>query len=211
MEGNDWDFDGERFGTLDVPFTYGPLDLYLMGMIGPEEIPAGTLYYIADPESTDPPEDPRTGFPFTLGSAPLPGVTCVSERVDFDIADIMDANGPRGPAYPDAPRTIRVACALIAESPESVLPRHLDRIAALQSAFETWFTANTRGRGAIDFTLHRLPAKLLFGPIEQRTVEDTSFRQTDVAQRFDDLVFFELGHAGQIDRGNCRPFINDHD
>ena len=162
VEGNDWDFDGTRFGTLDTPFTYGPLDLYLMGMIGPEEIPSGTLYYVAEPTDTDPPYDPRTNFEFVIGSPPLPGVTCAGVRADFDIQDIMKANGPRGPAYPDAPRTIRVACALIAASPESVLPHHLDRIAALQSAFGTWFTANTRGRGAIDFTLHRLPAKLLF-------------------------------------------------
>ena len=162
LEGNKWDFDGERFGTLDVPFTYGPLDLYLMGMIGPDEIPTGTLWYVDQFSETEPESDPLTGFPFTLGSAPLPGVTCVGGRADVEIQDVIDANGPRFPAYPEAPRTVRIACALIAESPASLLPRHLDRIAVLQGAFATWFADNTRGRGSIDFTLHRVPARLLF-------------------------------------------------
>ena len=173
VEGNAWASGGTTFSTLDAPLSYGLLDLYLMGMLGTNEIPGGALWYVDTPSDLQPPVDEH-GASWGRGSAPTPGVTCVGQQVEFGLQDVTLTNGLRLPAYPDAPRDFRVAFALIVSDISTATADDLQKLETLRSAFRTWFQSATLGRGSIDTELRRVPARVVFTHRAHGDVEDAS-------------------------------------
>jgi hypothetical protein len=171
LEGNSWAVDSSSFSTLDVLLGYGPLDLYLMGIISPQEVAPEALWYVDAPDSFDPPVDEQ-GSAWNPGSWPTPGVTCNGTWRSFTLQDVVLTNGIRLPAYPDAPRDFRAAFALVVPTMDSVTPVQLATLAALRDSFRSWFTGHTLGRGQVDFTLNRLPARIVFLHRPQGDFED---------------------------------------
>jgi hypothetical protein len=171
LEGNSWAGDTQGFSTLDVLLGYGPLDLYLMGMMGPDDVPPESLWYVDAPQDFQPAADVY-GNPWYWGSWPTPGVSCRGTRRDFTVRDVVLTNGIRLPAYPDARRDFRAAFALVTPDAQAVTAEQLAKLAALRDSFQTWFTAHTLGRGHVDFTLARVPARILFVHRPHGDVED---------------------------------------
>ena len=56
-----------------------------------------------------------------------------------------------------------------------------------------------------------LPLQLLFGTLEQRTVEDAGFGETDLAQARLERILVELLHADKVDLRNRRTLVHHHD
>ncbi len=102
--GSAWTDNGD--GTFSVvpavptEIKFSPVDLYIMGLIPPEEVPP--FYVIEDAEAPATPTDPLWGgpvephtFPWFEADAPL---TVSGTRRDVTIDDIIEANGERTPA-----------------------------------------------------------------------------------------------------------------
>jgi len=53
--------------------------------------------------------------------------------------------------------------------------------------------------------------QFVFSALEHGAVENAAFRKTDLAQRGGDCLGIELAHAVEIDGGNGRAFLDDHD
>lgn len=114
MEGNAWIDNGDGSFTTATPpnhLAFHSLDLYLMGLIPPDE--AERTYLI---------REPRGGgvdcFGFLLRAASPPQFcgerTVMGERHDFGVEDIIAVEGSRDPAWPDAPSAFDVAFVLVA-------------------------------------------------------------------------------------------------
>lgn len=108
MEGNNWmETAPGVFQTMRPTFRFSELDLYLMGLLPASMV--NPSFLIAEPTMV-----PRG---IARDSQPEYGartVTLRGRRVNITINDIIQANGPRVPAYPDAPRDLDVVWVLLA-------------------------------------------------------------------------------------------------
>ena len=171
LEGNGWEGDVSPFVTGSPTAVYSPLDLYLMGMLAESEIATTPFWYVANPGECTPSVDSR-GDLWNPGSAPTSGVLCDGDRIDFDLACIQAANGSRTPAYPDAPRDLRVATMLLTTPNSPVQQSDLDKVAALSQQLAAFFSEQTQLQGTLDFHLDRVPARVFFEHLPQGDVED---------------------------------------
>lgn len=87
MEGNHWVDHGDGTFTTDIdaPRVYSPLDLYMMGWLGPDEVP-DTFLVVPD----DPGELTRESAPAYLWDDPE-AVTLSGTRVEITLDDILEA------------------------------------------------------------------------------------------------------------------------
>jgi hypothetical protein len=88
---------GKRFG-------YSPLDLYLMGLIGPEDVPKWTM--ICDPT---PAIDDSVFGPYTPAA---PGA------FQLGVENVIFENGPRVPDHLDSPRIFHQAVIVVTKDPD---------------------------------------------------------------------------------------------
>ena len=98
MEGNTWqDIGGGSFRTATPSGRFSPLDLYLMGVASPAEVPP--FFVIAEPNVNGQRDD--TGAVINRESPPDRGrpTTIRGRRVNYTIDDVIRANGRRSPAY----------------------------------------------------------------------------------------------------------------
>jgi hypothetical protein len=105
MEGNNWtEIDAGVFRAGRPTFKFHPMDLYIMGMLAPEDVrPA---FVIANPDTMG--QRDRNGGRINPASTPEFGdrnITIRGTRVNFGIEDIIRANGPRVPAAVTVPPT----------------------------------------------------------------------------------------------------------
>jgi hypothetical protein len=142
-EGNEIeDLGGGRFRTTAAGVRYGPLDQYLMGLRPAEEVPPFFLVRSpGDTTSTD------------RGRDPQPNVSFSGTRRDVTVADVIAAEGPRSPAFGEAPRTIRQAFVYVAVGgPAS--PADLDRVERIRAAWPAFYARSTEGRGSAEPNLN---------------------------------------------------------
>ncbi len=146
VEGHDWVDNGDGTFTAikhDV-FTFSDLDLYLMGLIPPEEVEP--FFVITDPhdciDSALPNGEcaPASGHQFQADSYTVSGT-----RVDLTIEDVIASEGPRVPAWPDAPDTYDVSFLLIKRPDETLDEGELERVDAIIERSIEIFDAQTRG------------------------------------------------------------------
>lgn len=123
MEGNAWQ-EGPpgRFATDHMAdIGYSPLDLYLMGLRPPDEVP--DWFLIENPQVVSNPSDWPTDSDsppyFAVRAtdpqgAPSRGPIVVEgDRVDITLADVLAEHGPREPDWTTAPRRVRAAVVLM--------------------------------------------------------------------------------------------------
>ncbi|MFQ5601082.1 MAG: hypothetical protein ACE5G2_11090, partial [Candidatus Krumholzibacteriia bacterium] len=178
MEGNEWLPAGPAWSTERATIGYGPLDLYLMGMIAHTEIPAGSLWFLANVDSCSPPTDLR-GNPISSTSPPTIGVQCDGDRIDFTAQDcIFLANGVRRPLYPETQKEFRVATALVTLESTPAQPAELQKLERMRQDLAAHFHAQTLQRGRLDFVVRSVPAHILFVHIRQGDVEDPALPTT---------------------------------
>lgn len=141
LYGSNWHNNGDgTFTALEVANSFSPLDLYLMGMIGKQEVPPMTL--IENPDI-----DAR--------QLPQAGVTIAGSSSTVTIEDIIAAEGPRIPAVEDAQKSFKAAFILVVE-PGTFSGQELFAIERIRNGFLTRYSILTDGQG-----LMQVSSKLL--------------------------------------------------
>ena len=155
VEGHRWldkgngDFEAVK---LDK-YQFSDLDLYLMGLMAPEEVQP--WFVITDPhDCIDSSKEnmecaPVDGFGFKADQYRVKGT-----RVDITIDDVIAAEGPRIPAYPDTPNEYGLSFILIKRPDEILCDEEIAVIdEVIQRSIDQW-VAQTRDRANIINNTH---------------------------------------------------------
>jgi hypothetical protein len=121
--------------------SYASIDLYLMGLLPPEEVP--DFWFVRNP-------DPMS---LSIDAFDADGMTFTGERVEVAFADILGGLGPRVPTAADAPHafpTAFVAVALPGNEPD---PAFLEFVDQTRRDWEDQFSTATRGTGTVETAL----------------------------------------------------------
>lgn len=147
VEGNAWldNGDGTFTTDLDRVGTFSPLDLYLMGFVGPEEVPPFFLV------QTDADERADSSSPEHLwGEQPI---TVAGTRVELTIDDVIASVGPRAPLAADSPRDFTLLTILVLGPTELLTDELLERVRERQQQWTEAWTELTLGHSTVDFTI----------------------------------------------------------
>lgn len=150
IEGHRWiDHGGGDFEAVKLDkYQFSDLDLYLMGLMPPEEVQPWFL--IKDPhDCIDSSKEnmecaPVDGFQFQADQYRVKGT-----RLDLTIDDVIAAEGPRMPAYPDAPNEFSLSFILIKRPDETLCDDELDVIEEVIDRSLTQWVDQTRGRATL--------------------------------------------------------------
>jgi len=140
MEGNAWRDNGD--GTFSTPSNmlidyFTPLDLYLMGLYAPEEVP--DTFVISNPTNTL----------FTRSTGPRAGQTVRGTRKNISINQIIQAEGPRIPDHTQSQKEFRAAFLLILRQGTTPAQSTLDKLNLFRTAWESYFKTSTLGRARL--------------------------------------------------------------
>jgi len=140
QDGNDWRDNGDgTFTLLRSNRQFSTLDLYGVGMFGPDEVEPWFLI-----------EDASYQGQQLTGLTQLPrNITIEGTRTDIGIDQVVSANGPRVPAALDAQKDFRIAYVLVTAPGETVADVQ-GEIASIETFRELWdqrFVEWTHGRG----------------------------------------------------------------
>lgn len=128
QDGNTWRDNGDgTFNLTENMVRYSPLDLYGMGLFGPEEVPPFFLIENAT----------YRGQSVTGLTTFQVGVKVNGVRTDITIDDIIAANGARRPAAVDAPKDFRMAFILVTRPGETEAEVN-DQLAQIETFRNTW-------------------------------------------------------------------------
>ncbi len=143
MYGADWRDNGDgSFTAVGIKQRYSDLDLYLMGMLAPDEVGLVTLI---DNPAIAPDQYPELGA--TVTGAP--------ETVALD--QVIAAEGPRQPSFADAPHELRIAVVYLAAPGAQITAEELDFLAAARGDWARGFFAQTGGRAVLGVGRNSLP------------------------------------------------------
>jgi len=147
MYGHDWrENPAGSFTAVDIRRFYGPLDLYLAGFLGPDELPPFLLI--------DQPAIPRTRLP-ERGAK----VTGTGETVTIE--DIIAAEGARFPSAADSPKEFRAAFLIVTRPGIRPADDFVAAVNGIRSAFQTRFSVLTGGRAIV----HAFPEAQIDGSV----------------------------------------------
>jgi len=151
LEGNAWVDNGDgTFTTAPAAQQfngYSQLDLYLWGLMGPGQV-TDPIYVITSPASN--PGQGRFSFP-------QPGFTTAGVRTPINMTDIVNANGPRHPAWPSAPSQFTMAFVLVTPFGQPVAPADMTLATQFRTRWESWFASRTGDRGAFQTAIPPIP------------------------------------------------------
>lgn len=157
MYGARWQPAAQGFRQAVVFDGYGPLDLYLGGFIAANELSQSTLVATDDLNGDELPELGRT----VAGTA-----------VPVDPAALLQALGPRQPAFPDTQREFTAALVVLERPNQPASLAMLDKLDRLRQQASMRFAAITRGRGRLNLGI--LAESVAPTPGNPRTVGPTS-------------------------------------
>lgn len=150
IQGHDWidNEDGTFTAVKHDTFQYSDLDLYLMGLMAPEEVEPWFL--IEDPhDCVDSNLEGKACAPPDAFLFQADAYTVSGTRRDFTIDDIIAFEGPRVPAYPEAPNNFDVSFLLIKRPGEVLCDDELEAIeAVIERSIEMWLE-QVRGRATL--------------------------------------------------------------
>ena len=139
LEGNEiQDQGGGTFKSVDSTVGFGPLDLYIMGLIPPSEVPPLFIVRSGDVLPEAPPEA---------------GVQLHGERVDLTIDDVIAAEGPRVPSSAQAPHSFNMAFVLVERNGQAPSAASLQKLETFRTRWEAYFGEATKGLGSVDTSL----------------------------------------------------------
>lgn len=137
-----------RFDVV-YPLQISPLELYVAGLIPAAEVPP--LFYVTNATGYDPAVN---AWGETLGATSYgEDATFTGDRVDFTIDDIVASNGPRTPAFGDAPTHFRFAFALVCSDVNACKESDLAVVEQQRQAFAIQFPAATGQRATVETEL----------------------------------------------------------
>ena len=166
MEGNAWIDHGDGTFSTQPELGFGPfceLDLYLMGLITPDEVqPFWLIEPDADIPQVEAPPDVLAAFSST---------TVFGERIDLTVDDVIAAEGLAGPPPGEAPTDFRMLTLLLIGPDEPIPEDVANEVRALQDQWAAGWAWSTGNRSTVDFTVEpdgrappELPAQPLFVP-----------------------------------------------
>lgn len=141
--------DGRFEYRQQWPLQLSSLELYLAGLLPASEV--GPMFYVTGGHEYDPPvppfEDQWRATSYGMDA------TFRGTRVDFTIDDVIAANGPRTPAFGEAPTSFRFAFVLVCEDASACVPDLVQRVDAQRVGFEAQLPVATGGRATADARL----------------------------------------------------------
>lgn len=179
MEGNTWVDNADGTWTVDLaaPATYSDLDLYLMGLVGPEDVGPQTVLLVDDAEQSrvaraaaSTPEAFAEAYEEGSGQA----TTVTGTPVAFTVDDIIAAEGPRVPAVADSPKSFRMAFLVLVLSDDDASDAVLAEIDTVRQTFEADWEADVRGLADLNTTLGEGDAPEWGAPADTGPAADTA-------------------------------------
>ena len=119
-----------RFNSLILESGFSYLDLYLIGLIPPENVP--DFYIVNSPTFVD--RDTNGDAQYTV------------EKVDVTIEDVIAANGPRFPTYLESPKDFNMAFTYVRPYGE---PVDQDKIGTLRGIRDAFFNRWCNATGGL--------------------------------------------------------------
>lgn len=148
LEGNDIEQEGERsFRTVGSVARYSTLDLYLMGLAGPEEV--APLFYIGNGRGE------AFGEPLSKETPPQQNIVITGDRQAVLIDDIIRAEGPRRPDFASSQKMFRQAWIFLFRESDPPGDGEIERVEAARAQWEAFFQQTTLGRAVISTELAR--------------------------------------------------------
>jgi len=164
MEGNSWrdNGNGSFTTTTDVrAFNYSDVDLYLMGLIRPDQVQPWFL--ISNPNVTG----KRDIYQQQLGASSPPQLfqpmTLSGTRVDYTINDLTSRLGLRIPNVNNSPKRFRVVFAMLASRTNKLSEAQRNEFEGDVDRYATGFHTGTRNLGELDYILIDQPTKIAIG------------------------------------------------
>ena len=194
LYGNDWQDNGDgSFTSGSTPMRYfSELDLYLMGLADAAEV---SPMLLIDNSGVD-----ATGLPEA-------DVTITGTALTVTIDDIIAAEGARDPAFADAQKRFKIGCILLTRT-GTFTGEELYPIRRIVEHWETWFSSQTNGRGAV--TIGSAPSAAI--PVNPG-VDDPAFTPRTSAPQISEGVAWlaanQLGdgswadNVGTVSRDTC--------
>ena len=134
-----------RFETTETITGFSKLDLYLMGLLPPEEVPAN--FFVRNPSIFD--------NLFNESHEPLAGIFFDGERVEVTIDDIIAAHGRRVPDHTVSQRNFRYAFILLKQEGQEVPPVDIEKMERFRAAFDEYFDQVVGNHARIETKLVR--------------------------------------------------------
>jgi hypothetical protein len=150
VEGHAWTDNGDgTFTAVPQPiYEYSDLDLYLMGLIPPEDV---APWFVLDNPTNCVDSAAKDGgcAPPNAHQFQADTYTVNATRRDITVQDVIAAEGARVPAYPDAPNEFDVSFLLITRADEELAEEQKLMIDAIIGRSIEIFDAQTRGYGRV--------------------------------------------------------------
>ena len=124
------------FTTREVMTRFGPVDQYLMGLRGAEEVK--DFFLVED----------ATGVDEITSDAPVSGVTFSGQRRDLSVDDLIEQLGQRYP-QPAERREFRMGFVFVVEQGSSPSRRALEKLQKIRRSFGPFFRQATDGRALV--------------------------------------------------------------
>ncbi|NTX54914.1 CARDB domain-containing protein [Myxococcus sp. CA039A] len=143
LYGSDWvQASSGTFAAVHSRARYSALDLYLMGLMGPEEVGPLTLL------------SPGQDVSQVATDLPPPDGTSIeaSARV-LSISDVVGAEGPRLPSVESSQRAFRAAFVVLTPPGQQATPQQVAFVEGLRRSFSNSFFFLTRGRAVFETEL----------------------------------------------------------
>ena len=159
LGGNDIQDNGDgSFITLAPKNIYSPLDLYLMGLLKPEEVPP--TFVVTDPHDLDlpPPYDQQT---ITAGDLQnvysLGDVGFRGDKQEVRIEDIIAVNGIRIPDAESSQKDFQTAFILLAMGEEGPTSDEIEQVEAVRLYWPPFFHRAANDLATVTSTLDGSP------------------------------------------------------
>ncbi|MBI1357757.1 MAG: hypothetical protein GC160_25750 [Acidobacteria bacterium] len=124
-----------RFESTEAFRRFGPMDLYLLGLIPPEQVPAS--FFVRNPDIE--------GGSFNPARQPLAGLLFNGDRVDISIDDIVETMGPRAPGPAISQKHYRYAFILLTEEGREPSAETIAKMERVRGAFSGYMAEQTDG------------------------------------------------------------------
>lgn len=133
------------FTTEEVMARFGPLDQYLMGVRGADEV--DDFFVVEEPFGVD----------ATASAPPAAGTTFGGERRDLSVYDVIEQLGERTPVA-DGVKAFRMGFVLVVPRGATPAQEDLAKLRTIRRAFGPYFRAATDGRARVRTWLPRAEA-----------------------------------------------------
>ena len=179
LGGNDIQDNGDgTFTTLAPKDIYSPLDLYLMGLLKPEDVPP--TFLVTDPHDLDipPPYDQQVVSAddlqhlYSLGDVGFRG-----DKQEIRIEDIISINGQRIPDAGSSQKDFRTAFILLAMGEEGPTPDEIDKVETVRLYWPPFFHRAAGNLATVTSTLDGSPEDVRL-PSEDEPEEERVYTYT---------------------------------